>query len=57
MEEINGITILNRENEDYHSHTITYSDGLNSIDEMVIHAGKLVEDIGCEILAKKRVKR
>jgi len=33
--------IVNLGAEDFHTHTITFSDGFNSIDEMVIHAGKI----------------
>ena len=40
-EDIGGITVLNSEAEDYHTHTITFSDGFNSVDEMVIYAGKI----------------
>jgi histidinol phosphatase-like PHP family hydrolase len=38
--------IINPGAEDYHTHSLNYSDGLNTIDEMVIHAGK----VGLEIL-------
>ncbi|MBW2991375.1 PHP domain-containing protein [Candidatus Woesearchaeota archaeon] len=33
--------ILNTEKEDYHVHSINYSDGLNTIDEMVRFAGEI----------------
>ncbi|MBN2052515.1 PHP domain-containing protein [Candidatus Woesearchaeota archaeon] len=35
------IKILNTEKEDYHVHSLIFSDGFNTIDEMVIFAGKL----------------
>lgn len=33
--------ILNTINEDYHMHSINYSDGMNTIDEIVQYAGKI----------------
>ena len=39
--------ILNPGNEDYHIHTITFSDGWNSVDEIVKYAG----DIGLQKIA------
>lgn len=33
--------IINPGNEDYHMHSINFSDGLNTIDEIVIFAGKI----------------
>ena len=33
--------ILNTIHEDYHTHSINYSDGMNTIDEIVQHAGKI----------------
>lgn len=33
--------ILNTINEDYHIHSINYSDGMNTIDEIVQYAGKI----------------
>jgi DNA polymerase (family 10) len=39
--------ILNPGNEDYHVHTITFSDGWNTVDEMVRYAG----DIGLKKMA------
>lgn len=32
---------LNLDGRDYHMHTSTFSDGLNTIEEIVIHAGKI----------------
>jgi histidinol phosphatase-like PHP family hydrolase len=33
--------ILNTEKEDYHVHSLNFSDGFNTIDEMVKHAGEI----------------
>ncbi|HBB03870.1 TPA: hypothetical protein DCZ39_03140 [Patescibacteria group bacterium] len=33
--------ILNTIHEDYHMHSINYSDGMNTIDEIVQYAGKI----------------
>jgi len=35
------IKLLNTIHEDYHMHTLNYSDGLNTIDEIVQYAGKI----------------
>lgn len=41
MEDINGFKVINSRDEDCHVHTSTFSDGFNSVDEVVIHAGKI----------------
>ena len=33
--------LLNSIHEDYHMHSLNYSDGLNTIDEIVQYAGKI----------------
>jgi histidinol phosphatase-like PHP family hydrolase len=35
------VKILNTMGEDYHMHSINYSDGMNTIDEIVQYAGKI----------------
>ena len=35
------VKVLNTMNEDYHMHSINYSDGMNTIDEIVQYAGKI----------------
>jgi len=35
------VKILNTIHEDYHMHSINYSDGMNTIDELVQYAGKI----------------
>jgi len=43
----NSMKIVNPGQEDYHMHTFTFSDGANSLDEMVIRAGEVgLEKIG-----------
>ena len=44
---MNSMKIMNLGKEDYHMHTITYSDGLNSVDEMV----KTAEELGMSEIA------
>ncbi|MFC1697035.1 PHP domain-containing protein [Nanoarchaeota archaeon] len=39
--------IINPENTDYHMHSFNYSDGMNTVEEIVIYAGK----IGLETIA------
>ena len=35
------VKVLNTIHEDYHIHSLNYSDGLNTIDEIVQYAGKI----------------
>lgn len=35
-----NLKLLNTEKEDYHVHSLNYSDGLNTIDELTLYAGK-----------------
>ena len=35
------LKVLNTIHEDYHVHSLNYSDGMNTIDEIVQYAGKI----------------